>query len=50
MFDFQPGEDGCDDKCPIRKKEREICCIAGRICCYACPNECFIKEEYDILV
>ena len=42
---------GCDT-CVVEKGEKaknsEICCMAGRACCYACMEPCPVKDEYNI--
>ena len=36
-------------ECKIIKKEKDICCVIGRQCCFDCMDECCpILEEYDI--
>lgn len=48
---FIPCSNGCATSCPIPKKEVEICCETGRVCCFACLDaECIIAEKWKSFI
>ena len=51
LDNFIPATKGCSEGCVIDRKEEEICCKNGRVCCFFCFElNCPIKEEYEDLI